>query len=53
MCFKHQDLKKRSPIRKISKQERHFHPLEFMARGSETQPQVGENLNYLTQQFKG
>ena len=30
-----------------------FHPLEVVGRGSETQLQVGENLNRLTQQDKG
>ena len=30
-----------------------FHPLEVVGRGSETQLQVGENLNKLTQQAKG
>ena len=25
----------------------HFHPLEVVGRGSETQLQVGDNLNYL------
>ena len=30
-----------------------FHPLEVVGRGSETQLQVGENLNKLTQQDKG
>ena len=29
-----------------------LHPLEVVARGSETQLQVGENLNYLIQRFK-
>ena len=28
-----------------------FHPLGVVGRGSETQLQVGENLNKLTQQF--
>ena len=28
-----------------------FHPLEVVGRGSETQLQVGENLNYLIQLF--
>ena len=28
-----------------------FHPLEVVCRGSETQLQVGENLNYLIQRF--
>ena len=31
----------------------HFHPLEFVSRGSETQIQVDENLNYLIERFKG
>ena len=26
----------------------HFHPLEVVGRGSETQPQVGENSNKLS-----
>ena len=30
-----------------------FHPLEVVDRGSETQLQVGENLSYLIQRFKG
>ena len=30
-----------------------FHPLEVVGRGSETQLQVGGNLNSLTQRFKG
>ena len=30
-----------------------FQPLEVVDRGSETQPQVVENLNKLTQQDKG
>ena len=30
-----------------------FHPLEVVGRGSETQLQVGENLNKLTYQDKG
>ena len=30
-----------------------FQPLEIVGRGSETQLQVGENLNKLTQQKKG
>ena len=31
------------------KQNMHnFHPLEVVGRGSDTQPQVGENLNKLT-----
>ena len=30
-----------------------FHPLEVVDRGSETQLQVGEKLNKLTQQDKG
>ena len=30
-----------------------FHPLEVVGRGSETQLQVGENLNDLMQRFKG
>ena len=30
-----------------------FQPLEVVGRGSETQLQVGENLNYLMQQDKG
>ena len=28
-----------------------FHPLEVVSRGSETQLQVGEKLNELTQRF--
>ena len=30
-----------------------FHPLEVVGRGSETQLQVGENLNYLILRLKG
>ena len=30
-----------------------FHPVEAVDRGSETQLQVGENLNYLILRFKG
>ena len=30
-----------------------FHPLEVVDRGSETQLQVGENLNKLTTKVKG
>ena len=30
----------------------HFHPLEVVGRGSETQLQVGENLNKLTQPWR-
>ena len=30
-----------------------FHPLEVVGRGSETQLQVGENLNKRTQREKG
>ena len=30
-----------------------FQPLEVVDRGSETQPQVVENVNKLTQQYKG
>ena len=30
-----------------------FQPLEVVCRGSETQLQVGENLNDLIQRFKG
>ena len=30
-----------------------FHPLEVVGRASETQLQVGGNLNYTTQRFKG
>ena len=29
-----------------------FHPLEVVGRGSETQLQVGENLNYLIDHFR-
>ena len=29
-----------------------FHPLEVVGRGSETQPQVGENINYITVRAK-
>ena len=44
MCFKHQvsqmfDLK--------LKKMRNFHPFEVVGRGSETQLQMGENLNKL------
>ena len=31
---------------------RNFQPLEVVGRGSETQLQVAENLNKLTQQYK-
>ena len=31
----------------------HFHPLEAVGRGSGTQLQVGENINYITWRFKG
>ena len=30
-----------------------FHPLEVVGRGSETQLQVGENLNFIIYRFKG
>ena len=30
-----------------------FHPLEVVGRGSETQPKVGGNVNYLAQRFHG
>ena len=30
----------------------HFHPLEVVGRGGETQLQVGEDLSYLIQRFK-
>ena len=30
-----------------------FHQLEVVGRGSDTQLQVGENLNYSTEQIKG
>ena len=30
-----------------------FHPLVVVGRGSEAQLQVGENLKYLTERFKG
>ena len=30
-----------------------FQPLKVVGRGSETQLQMGENLNYLTWRFKG
>ena len=30
-----------------------FHPLEVGGRGSETQLQVGENLNYIIQRLEG
>ena len=30
-----------------------FHPLEVVGRGSETQLQVGKNLNYPTQRSQG
>ena len=32
---------------------RKFHPLEVVGSRSETQPQVGKNLNYLIYRFKG
>ena len=31
---------------------RNFHPLEVVGRGSETQLQVGENLNNIIYRFK-
>ena len=31
----------------------HFHPLEVVGRGSETQLQGGENLNLILQRSKG
>ena len=31
----------------------YFHPLEVVDRGSETQLQVGENLNYSIKRIKG
>ena len=34
-------------ILKLNKNMSNFHPPEFVDRGSETQIQVGENLNYL------
>ena len=30
-----------------------FYPFEIVGRGSETQLQVGENLNYIIRPFKG
>ena len=42
---KHQDLQISSI--KLKKNMDNFHPLEVVDRGSETQLQVGENLNYL------
>ena len=33
---------------KLNKYMRNFHPLEVVGRGSETQLQVGENLNKIT-----
>ena len=30
-----------------------FHPLEVIGRGSETQLQLGDVFNYMTQGFKG
>ena len=42
--LKHEDLQM---VRlKLNKYE-YFHPIEVVGRGSETQLQVGENLNYL------
>ena len=38
---------------KLNTNTSNFHPLEVVGRGSETQLQVGENLNYLTELFKG
>ena len=32
----------------MKQSENNFHPLEIVGRRSETQLQVGENLNYLT-----
>ena len=40
-AFRHQDLQ--SLVSYMS----NFHPLEVEGRGSDTQLQVGENLNYL------
>ena len=40
--FKNQDLQVSGP--KLNKYLSNFHPLEVMGRGSETQLQVGENL---------
>ena len=44
LAFKHQDLQ--MFVLKITNISS-FHPLEIVGRGSETQFQVGGNLNYL------
>ena len=38
---------------KLNKYVRNSHPLGVVGRGSETQLQVGENLNYSIWRFKG
>ena len=48
--LKHQDLQMFSlKLNTLS----NFHPLDVVGRGSETQLQVDENLNYLIQRSKG
>ena len=48
--FRHHDLQMFGL--KLGKFE-YFRPLEVVGRGSETQPQVGENFNYLIESFGG
>ena len=50
MCFK---FRKVAYIFSNSKNMSNFHPLEVVGRGSETQLQVDENLNFMMQRFKG
>ena len=45
LVFQHQNLQMFDL--KINKYKSNLHPLEVVGRGSETQLQVGENLNYL------
>ena len=49
--FKHQDLQMISL--KLKTNPSIFYPLEVVGRGSETQLQMGKNLNYLLYRFKG
>ena len=50
--LKHQDLQVFGP--KLDKYDTSiFHPLEVVGRGSETQLQVGENLNKIAWRVKG
>ena len=48
--LKHQELYMLSL--KLNKYMSNFHPLDVVCRGSETQLQVGENSNHITQRFK-